>query len=646
MGYLDAFLRKKRTDDDGEGGVKLARVLTVVDLTTLGVGSTLGAGIYVLSGEVGRSTTGPAVIIAFLIAAISSILSGVCYAEFGARVPKSGSGYVYSYVTMGELCAFTIGWNLVLSYVVGASSVAKSWSGNLDQLIGCQMRRITVNMPYMGGGAFEEYPDIFAAGVIILLALLLSAGAKEFAIVNKIFTGVNIAIILFVIVAGITCIDFHNWGLGPDEVYNLALNSTQQSVEDSLNCKERYPGPHASLNNTESDDVGSMQCGAPGVSDANCFLSLNSSADLQPEYWPGIGGFAPYGFSGILSGTASCFYAFVGFDAIATTGEEAINPQKNIPLSIVFSLLICCVSYLLVSGILTLMVPYMILDAVAPLPVAFASAGMAWAKWPVGIGAVCALTASLLGCMFPLPRIVYAMADDGLIFRTLAKVSAKTQTPVIATLSMASLAAILAAIFDLKELIDFMSIGTLCAYTLVAASVMILRYRPAACDEKIETDYGSPTFLGKEYFKSDARVPTQRTSTVVSNCAALFTFISILHGFLLNKVAAAFQIEGMGATLAMFVIPIVILLILAVCISKQPQSTEELGFSVPMVPWVPLINVWINVYLMTSLNASIWMKLSVWLGVGYAIYIFYGVKNSSAGKPQANSEEKVKLNDY
>ena len=249
---------------------------------------------------------------------------------------------------------------------------------------------------------------------------------------------------------------------------------------------------------------------------------MNGSAELTEQFWPGTGGFMPYGFQGILSGTATCFYAFVGFDAIATTGEEAINPQRNIPLGIIFSLLICCVSYLTVSGVLTMMVPYLLLDKSAPLPVAFASSGMAWAKWPVGIGAVCALTASLLGCMFPLPRIVYAMADDGLIFRQLAKVSEKTKTPVVATMTMATLAAILAAIFDLKELIDFMSIGTLMAYTLVAASVMILRYRPAACDEKIENDYGTPGCFSKEYFSTTSTVPTERTSSVVANCAAMF----------------------------------------------------------------------------------------------------------------------------
>ena len=145
---------------------------------------------------------------------------------------------------------------------------------------------------------------------------------------------------------------------------------------------------------------------------------------------------------------------------------------------------------------------------------------MAWASYPVGIGAVCALTASLLGCMFPLPRIVWAMADDGLLFSQLAAISPKTKTPVVATMTMASLAAIMAALFDTKELIDFMSIGTLMAYTLVAISVMVLRYRPTAVDEAIVKDYGAPSF--KEYFTCDAKTATQRSSEVVSNCAGIF----------------------------------------------------------------------------------------------------------------------------
>ena len=293
------------------------------------------------------------------------------------------------------------------------------------------------------------------------------------------------------------------------------LDITHLNVEYFYNSSGTSLGPNQAdltaesmvdgMNKTVSTSVTEMAAAMAEEDTTPADEKSLREAQENGEY-PGSGGFLPYGFSGVIAGTATCFYAFVGFDAIATTGEEAINPQRNIPLAIVFSLLICCIAYLCVSATLTLMVPYFLLDKSAPLPVAFASGGIEWAKWPVGIGAVCALTASLLGifssrhiiefydmnfqvrsdietkkgCMFPLPRVVYAMADDGLIFRGLANINEKTKTPVIATLSMASLAALLAAIFDIKELVDFMSIGTLMAYTLVAASVMILRYRESS----------------------------------------------------------------------------------------------------------------------------------------------------------------------
>jgi len=646
MSLISQLLRKKKTDDS-ENETKLDRVLTVVDLTLLGVGSTLGAGVYVLSGEVGRASAGPAVIVAFFIAAVSSILSGLCYAEFGARVPKAGSGYVYSYVTMGEFCAFTIGWNLVLSYVVGASSVSKAWSANLDILIGCKLRELTVTyMPYLGVDGLEEYPDLFAGVVIILIAVLLAAGAKEFAIVNKVFTGVNICVILFVLVAGATTIDFHNWNLSRDEVYHLANSSTSGNDTKVYDCKVLFPGPHAE-NEVQSNNTHLLtdmtQDACYELSDEECFLTYDSSANLTIDKWPGVGGFNPYGISGILSGTATCFYAFVGFDAIATTGEEAIDPQKNIPLSIVFSLLICCVAYLCVSATLTLMVPYMMLDKAAPLPVAFAAAGMSWATWPVGIGAVCALTASLLGCMFPLPRVVMAMAEDGLIFRKLGEVHEKTKTPVIATMVMSTLAAFLAAIFDIKELVDFMSIGTLMAYTLVAASVMILRFRPAETDLDQAKDESNAS-IGDYFKKSTCLVPTEKSSGIVANLASLFTLVSIIQGFCVNKLEFA---EDSNLGLIMFAGPLPVLIAIGFLITLQKQSTQELAFSVPLVPWIPLFNIWVNIYLMTALEVSIWIKLCVWLAIGYTIYFFYGIRNSSARDDYVpvKKHDEIKLQD-
>ncbi|CAK8685536.1 unnamed protein product [Clavelina lepadiformis] len=635
---INALTRRKRINEETVGESQLARVLTVFDLTALGVGATLGAGVYVLTGAVAKSVTGPSVVISFLIAAITSVLSGLCYAEFGARVPKAGSGYVYSYVTVGECCAFVIGWNLILSYVIGAASVARAWTANFDALTNNTIKNFMVDCCTMEVPGLAPYPDIFSFLVVMLLTALIAFGVKEFATVNKIFTVLNIGVILFVIIAGLTKADVHNWAWTPEEI--AALSAVPYDMLTTFST----PTNSSSIVSTLATELNNISQSA----------AHTSTCAVPNEY--GLGGFLPFGFSGLISGTATCFYAFVGFDCIATTGEEAINPQKSIPLGIVFSLAVCCLAYLGISSTLTLMQPYFCLDEAAPLPHAFKYVGLEWAQYPVSVGAICALSTSLLGAMFPMPRIIYAMAVDGLLFKFLAKVHNYTKTPLIATFVSGTVAGIMAVFFDLKELVDLMSIGTLAAYTLVAASVLLLRYQPdpeadrAPIEREETTESGKleqmaidpnserVSFKASMLFKPESSLPTRTTTTIVnwtSTVAALtitlFSVVAVVGSTISWNIGMTLMLILFGA----------IAVLCTVIIWLQPQSSKELSFEVPFVPVVPILNMFVNIYLMISLPPSTWYKMLIWMFLGALIYFFYGISHSTEGKPEVTKKSHI-----
>ena len=594
-----SLTRRKRLKQEEKTNSELSKCLTTWDLTSLGIGATLGAGIYVVSGQVAASIAGPAVIVSFALAAITSILSGLCYAEFGARVPRTtGSAYAYSYVTVGEIWAFIIGWNLILEYMIGTAADARALSACFDYVIGNAIRNLTLT--YVGEmqiPGLGTYPDILSFVVTIIVTTVLAVGVKQSSTFSTIFNVLNFLVVVFIVIAGMFFVDTRNWTEGK--------------------------------------------------------------------------GFFPYGFSGVLSGAATCFYAYVGFDIIATTGEETKNAPKSIPTAIVASLVVIFLCYFGVSTVVTLIVPFDQLDKLSPIPNAFVQRGFPLAKYIIGVGAVCGLSSSLLGSQFPLPRIIYAMASDGLLFKCFASVNPRTEVPVVATVYPGILTAVVALLFDLNELVEMMSIGTLLAYTLVSLCVLILRYQPDISDahsmdllnppdkdpnvyeqlslyehtaEEFEYQMSpnghlhfldSPNFdknqdneLSWEEFttenkKTSRQIPRYKLtegptaeSVKLVNWAVALLFISFI-GFCSATVYGLEALQRRSFVIILFLVLFGVLSIFAiVVICLQPQNTKEISFKAPLVPALPILAIFFNVFLMLKLSRLTWIRFGVWMGLG------------------------------
>uniref|UniRef100_A0A0M3I2G5 AA_permease domain-containing protein n=1 Tax=Ascaris lumbricoides TaxID=6252 RepID=A0A0M3I2G5_ASCLU len=394
MGLLrERFFRLKSADADPLE-TRLRRCLTTTDITLLGVGHMIGAGIYVLTGSVVRNSAGPSIVISFALAGIASLLSALCYAEFGARFPKAGSAYTYAYIGVGELWAFIIGWNIILEHMLGAAAVARSWSGYLDSLLGNAMKNSTfINMAHFDASFFADYPDLIAFAVVVAVAIFVALGSKTSTNFNSIFTLINMLVIMFVVVYGFTFADFSLWS-GTDEETGHArfmpfgLNGL---MTGAASCFFAYIGfDGLATAGEEASGTVIMFVVVYGFTFAD--FSLWSGTDEET----GHARFMPFGLNGLMTGAASCFFAYIGFDGLATAGEEASDPSRAIPLATFISMSIVTAAYILMSAALTLMVPFREVNPTAAFSDAFASRGAEWAKYLVSVGALSGMTTSLV----------------------------------------------------------------------------------------------------------------------------------------------------------------------------------------------------------------------------------------------------------
>ncbi|KAK5785864.1 cationic amino acid transporter 2, vacuolar [Gossypium arboreum] len=598
-GGLKSLVRRKQVDSahsKRSGHHQLAKELTVPHLIAIGVGSTIGAGVYILVGTVAREHSGPALAISFLIAGIAAALSAFCYAELASRCPSAGSAYHYSYICVGEGVAWLIGWALILEYTIGGAAVARGISPNLALLFGGEdSLPIFLSRQYIPG--LDVVVDPCAAILVFIVTGLLCVGIKESTFAQGIVTTANVCAMIFVIVAG-------------------------------------------------------------------GYLGYNTG-------WAGYKlptGYFPFGVDGMLAGSATVFFAYIGFDSVASTAEEVKNPQRDLPLGIATALSICCGLYMLVSIVIVGLVPYYAMDPDTPISSAFASHGMQWAAYIITIGAVTALCSTLMGSLLPQPRILLAMARDGLLPSFFSDVNKSSQVPIKSTLATGLVAATLSFFMDVSQLAGMVSVGTLLAFTMVAISVLILRYVPpdevpfpSSLQESIDsvTLRYSERISGKNPETStfvDSSQPLLGNKNVVVDCPIIekqeaqaywtlteqnrrkiagWTIMLLCVGaFGLTFAASNVWIPSLIRLTCCGVGGVLLLsgLIVLTCIDQDDARHNfghTGGFICPFVPLLPIVCILINVYLLINLGAATWARVSVWLLIGVVVYVFYGRSHSS-----------------
>ena len=411
-----------------EGDNRLKRALGPVALTALGVGAVIGAGIFVATGEAAHNTAGPALMMSYVVAGVTCIFAALCYAEFASMAPVAGSAYTYAYCTLGELFAWIIGWDLVLEYAVGAATVANGWSGYFQSVLA----KFKIHLPpelskaalvyNKMTGEFEQtgaYFNLPAVLIVAIVTAILVKGISESAWFNTLMVCIKIAAVVFVILVGAFYINPDNWT------------------------------PFAPY-------------GWTGISIFGHPIAGQTTPAGEPV--------------GMLAGAAIIFFAYIGFDSVSTHAEEAKNPQRDVPIGIITSLLVCTVLYVAVVAVLTGMVKYDEIDVDAGVSHAFKVNGLPWAEFLIAAAGVAGITSVLLVMMLSAPRVFLAMSRDGLLPKKLfAEVHPRFQTPWKSTILVGLFVATLAGFLPIDALLHLTNIGTLFAFVIVCAAVLLMR---------------------------------------------------------------------------------------------------------------------------------------------------------------------------
>jgi APA family basic amino acid/polyamine antiporter len=419
------------------GEHSLKRVLGPVNLVTLGIGAIIGTGIFVLTGEAAAEHAGPAIVLSMVLAGIASALAGLCYSEFAATVPIAGSAYTYGYATLGEFVAWIIGWDLILEYALGASTVAVGWSGHLTSFlhdfVGVDFPAALAAAPgtviQTAAGNVTAVFNLPAVLITVAVTILIVIGIKESANVNSAIVIVKVGVVLIVILGGAAFINAANW---------------------------------------------------------------------HPFIPPNTGVWGEYGWSGIFRGAAVIFFAYIGFDAVSVAAQESRNPQKDMPVGILGSLVVCTILYILVSGVMVGLVPYAAMKgSPAPMVVAIRAAETAsggssllhMMTMLVELGAIAGLSSVMVVMMMAQPRIFYSMANDGLLPPFAKKIHPKFRTPHITSIITGVAVSIAAGFTPIGILGQLVSIGTLMAFVIVSIGIIFLRYQRPELERPFKTPW-------------------------------------------------------------------------------------------------------------------------------------------------------------